>query len=410
MTQPRTVLIAALAVASALACGGGQAPPPPQVAAPEPPVIPPEAAPATEAVEEEFGYEDPVNFLHFTAATAGCKVEFAVLAAGTVAVKYVVAELPFGCADVIVETDSTGQGLAFVDGAASHPIVLSRDGAGSLITLPDGARAEGAVFDGAALVALSEPEVALREEAGEESTTYRATVDGKEYEAESQLGLVQTCATHRAPSWVRDSFELLALGEGTGPPFCRNFGAAAQALTESRTLTVGDRGGFGTFYEPVDAAADASGALAALAEDPPPTRGWIWGSPTQSLEGQTATGPVTVFVRQEAGWSQAVVADSTSPAISPPFLCGKKGMILSMSDKDAASHARVIWSTDFCPRPWPEDLKPPPAWKGLGPEAPVAPSADPVAPSTGQEPPLVPGTAPAIPPTGAPPAPPPGAG
>jgi hypothetical protein len=376
--QARTLLVATVTVASALACTGGTAPVP--VAAPDP-VAPPVEPPAADAVVEEFGYDEPVNFLHLSGSATACKVEFAVLEKGTVAMKHPVAELPFGCADVLVESDTTGQSLAFVDAKVSHPIVLVQSGTGSLITLADGARAEGAVFDGAALVALSEPDVAVREEPSEESTTYRATVDGKEYEAaDSQGPGVQTCATHRGPTWARDSFELLALGEGTGPPFCRNFGSVVQTLTHGLTLTQGDRGGFGTFYEPVDPAADPSGTVLALAAEPPPMRGWIWGAPVQDLEGQTPTGPLTVFVSGQAGWTSAVVPDSTSPAISPPFVCGAKGMILSMSDKDAASHARVIWSTEFCPRPWPDGLKPPPAWKGfvVEPPPPAAPAAQPV--------------------------------
>ncbi|GDX78981.1 hypothetical protein LBMAG42_07920 [Deltaproteobacteria bacterium] len=373
--NPRTLLVGTLALVSVFACTGGNAPTP--VSQPEAvadPAAPPAPAPAPEAAVEEFGYEDPINFLHLTGSATACKVEFAVLERGAVTVKHLVAELPFGCADVMAEVDVTGQSLAFVDVKTSHPVVLVQNGAGSLITLPEGARAEGAVFDGPSLVVLSEPDVALREEQGEESTIYRTTVDGKEYEVDSPQGFVQTCATHRAPAWARDSFELLALGEGSGPPFCRNFGAAVQTLAHGRTLTEGDRGGFGTFYEPVDPAAEPSGTIMALASEPPPARRWIWGSPVQDLEGQTPTGPLTVFVSGAAGWSSAVVPDSTSPAISPPFVCGNKGMILSMSDKDAASHARVIWSSEFCPIPWPSDLKTPPVWKGVAPVAAPSPS------------------------------------
>lgn len=378
--RPPILLVGCVALLSALACAGGSAPAPTPVAQPEPaadPAAPP--APAPEVAAEEFGYEDPVSFLHLTGSAAACKVELAVLEKGAVMVKHPVAELPFGCADVMVEVDATGQSLAFVDAKTSHPIVLVQNGAGSVITLPEGARAEGAVFDGPSLVVLSEPDVELREEHGEESTLYRTTVDGKQYEVDSPQGFVQTCATHRAPMWARDSFELLALGEGSGPPFCRNFGAVVQMLTHGRTLTDGDRGGFGTVYEPVEVGADPSGSVKALASEPPPTRGWIWGSPVQDLEGQTPTGPLTVFVRGQAGWTSAVVPDSASPAIAPPFVCGNKGMILSMSDKDAAAHARVIWSSEFCPRPWPEDLKLPPVWKGFAPVAAAEPIPAPAA-------------------------------
>jgi hypothetical protein len=156
------------------------------------------------------------------------------------------------------------------------------------------------------------------------------------------------------------------LGEGTSPPFCRHYGKAAETA-ESKELLAGSRGGFGVFYDRIEAEIDpeqrANVANGELSTGEP----YMFASPTESLEGETPTGPLTLFVQTDAGWTQAVVPNSQSPAIDGPFVCGSEGMLLAMRGPTASTAATVVWSAELCPRIWPEGLPLPPPFVGLAP-------------------------------------------
>jgi hypothetical protein len=338
---------------------------PPATGAPAPEA----AASAPEEAEQTPADEVPtLPFLSMAEQGGKCLVDLAAYANGVVTVKHRVAELDLRCEGLAVEASNSGRSLGFVGyaGTAGGQAIVVREGRPSPVLLAGGVTVESLVFVADEVVALSSPDIEVQQIGEEDSPKFKVEFGGKEYVEDAYAVEPMGCASHRAPDFALADFHLVLLAEGTAPPFCRHYGHEAQKA-ESVELRPGDSGGFGVFYETIDADVDPETPSRVGDGQLSSGENYLLGSPTEWLEGATPTGPLTLYVQAESGWTQAVVPDSRNPSVRMPFVCGARGMILGMTGPTAATAAQVVWSADLCPLPWPEGIPLPPPWLGALP-------------------------------------------